>query len=655
MTSFESLRAQGVFPDDLVCHEDEPVSFETGNGRTESSSTFNTIGAIFGHHKSYVLSSCPTVRSMGEIINQGFAFIWFPDELPFFVPKDALQMTADSSRVRVHKASRVEGNVPIFSEDVQFAMPAQKKLMHDSARSSKKSKDITFDAGARDIFFDPGVPSPSAAGSRDPDPTVEVEEPKASAEDPDQIMPPPPLPPPAKPPGDGALADSERKSSEDDGLTKHRKLVKEAQSLEHRLSHFPKNPACPTWQRSRMYRKCVAAKRADPLADRGMLPEVMQFGERIATDFIIVRKLKDGKENATQVVRDEYSGWVRAYPIAKRDTDTVSRNLLLFLGPAYDRTTVMCKPDQAIEILAACKRLGFVNEDTLENRFPHNSQLERDIRTIEEIARATRLGAGFEVVPDLWPLSVDYVATMLFAQHIAAGKEQTRHYFAVGTELTGRKLLLGQLVHYRVDPTLRDKIAPSTSPGLFAGFRYDSGPKSFKGVLFVLDYEKVKNRTPGYAIPAAVPTEEVWVDDKQPPQLPLKRAAETALANFDQPELEDIQPLDIPFSAIDGVTTPGTHNEHITMDRVFKFGATPGCRGCEFEATKHTPLCRARFNALIRADRIAKAPKTPPVVPAEPDGSRATGDADPGGHMRKQRALNMWSKVLLVSLLMQLT
>ncbi|CAE7360241.1 unnamed protein product, partial [Symbiodinium sp. CCMP2592] len=29
LTSFESLRAQGVYTDDLVCHEDEPVSFET--------------------------------------------------------------------------------------------------------------------------------------------------------------------------------------------------------------------------------------------------------------------------------------------------------------------------------------------------------------------------------------------------------------------------------------------------------------------------------------------------------------------------------------------------------------------------------------------------------------------------------------------------
>ena len=51
-----------MYPDDLVCHEDEPVSFETSNGRIESSSTFNTIGATFGHHKSYVLNSCPTVH-----------------------------------------------------------------------------------------------------------------------------------------------------------------------------------------------------------------------------------------------------------------------------------------------------------------------------------------------------------------------------------------------------------------------------------------------------------------------------------------------------------------------------------------------------------------------------------------------------------------
>ena len=35
--------------------------------------------------------------------------------------------------------------------------------------------------------------------------------------------------------------------------------------------------------------------------------------------------------------------------------------------------------------------------------------------------------------------------------------------------------------------------------------------------------------------------------------------------------------------------------------------------------------------ALIRADRFAEAPKTPPVASADPVGSRATENADPGG------------------------
>ena len=51
-------------------------------------------------------------------------------------------------------------------------------------------------------------------------------------------------------------------------------------------------------------------------------------------------------------------------------------------------------------------------------------------------------------------------------------------------------------------------------------------------MLLALDYAKVKKRAPGYAIPIAVPTGEVWVEDKHPPQLPLKRASEAALANL---------------------------------------------------------------------------------------------------------------------------
>lgn len=61
------------------------------------------------------------------------------------------------------------------------------------------------------------------------------------------------------------------------------------------------------------------------------------------------------------------------------------------------------------------------------------------------------------------------------------------------------------------------------------------------------------------------------------------------------------------------------------MDRIIRFGATEGCRACKFEApsSRHTNICRARFNGLIRAEKIPASstakvsePKTPaPPVP----------------------------------------
>ena len=64
------------------------------------------------------------------------------------------------------------------------------------------------------------------------------------------------------------------------------------------------------------------------------------------------------EEHVVQVVRDEFSGWIRAYPLNKRDTSSVVGNILSFLGPSYDQPSIMVKSDQAIEVRAACKQLG---------------------------------------------------------------------------------------------------------------------------------------------------------------------------------------------------------------------------------------------------------------------------------------------------------
>lgn len=66
------------------------------------------------------------------------------------------------------------------------------------------------------------------------------------------------------------------------------------------------------------------------------------------------------------------------------------------------------------------------------------------------------------------------------------------------------------------------------TPALLAGWRFDSGPRSFKGFCYILDYDAVKGQSSGYQIALAVPLEEIYVPDG-PPILPLKSAADRAL------------------------------------------------------------------------------------------------------------------------------
>ena len=555
LASVQSLVNQGI-PENLVysCLSPAPaIKFETGNGVTNSTECFNFHGSNFGAYEHRILDSCPIARSLGEIVSSGRPFVWMPGEMPYFAESgESLRSRCKGNKL---VADRVEENVPVFKESIQI-----------SEDSSRAMQSVSV-----------SVPHALAAGEHE----------LAVASD----------------------ADSEDAGEEP--LSRMQRLVRESQSPEHLICHFPKNPACPICNRSRMYKKRTQRVRRDPLKERGELEPTTAFGERIATDFIIVQKLASGKENAVQVVRDQHAGWIRAYPITKRDAPTVVRNLLSFLGPAYSKPCIMVKSDQAREVRLATSQLGFVFEGTLENRHPHNSVLERDIRTLEEVTRACHLQAGFDTIEGLWQHSVEFAATMISAKHVASGREQTRHMLAVGKEFEDRSLLLGQLVHYRADPSQREKFDASTRPGLFVGWRYGDGPKSHLGVYLVLDYAKVKGREPGYANSIAIPAEELYVEDG-PAKLPIKFAADQALATFGEVQLEEIMPLDIPFSSI----TPenrGKRNEYITLDRIMKYGPTVGCKACAFssEHSVHTRACRARFNALVRADRVTSGTKTP--------------------------------------------
>ena len=378
-----------------------------------------------------------------------------------------------------------------------------------------------------------------------------------------------------------------------------------------------------------MYRRRTNSKRFDPLESRGMLPEVTAFGQRLACDFIIVSKARtEGRDNVVLVVRDEFSGFIRAFPTGSKRSETINKHLLAFLGPNfYKQPSIMMKSDQAHEFTASCSQLGFQHEPTLENRWPHNSKLERELRTIEEISRAVHLQAGFHTFQDLWPLSVTHAAFMISCFHKTPGSEVTRFELATGSPWKGRDILLGQLVYVR--DLNQQKFQANAKPAIFAGYRLDTGPH-FKGVYLVLDYKALKDKTPGYHIPTSVPFEELFIPEGDP-VLPLFTASQAALAEFGGINLEHVPNVDVPFSSLPTNAPPKTRNEYITLDRLIHFGPSPNCKACEKAGGVHTAACKARFTGLIRANKLAAegreksstspdlplppTPTLPPVIP----------------------------------------
>ena len=89
----------------------------------------------------------------------------------------------------------------------------------------------------------------------------------------------------------------------------------------------------------------------------------------------------------------------------------------------------------------------------------------------------------------------------------------------------------------------------------------------------------------------SVPREELHVP-RGNPILPMFTGAESALPGFTQAKYTAIDFLDAPFSLVQWHRQPSTpvtkRHEYITLDRLIRRGATPGCKVCKFDAVAHT-------------------------------------------------------------------
>ena len=426
-------------------------------------------------------------------------------------------------------------------------------------------------------------------------------------------------------------------------------MAREARSLDHMMLHHRKNPMCEHCQRGRMLKRYFHRVRDEP--EEGELPYVRptKFGDVVEADHVFPSVESQGLsgEQAALLVRDRFSGVSLVYPQTERSVDSNYHALKHFGGYNLSGNTgVVFHSDNAQELTKAADMMCWVPDPSGPNAWPHNSHVEREVRTVKELCRPSHIQAGFH--RRMWPVSLDFVAkarSFFTAAPIAAYERgtpveanksgKTRWEIATGSAFSGPRYPLGALVFYR---SRGDGMAsPTTRPGLFIGWHLSPGLR-YRGNLMVIDDGAIRGRNHLYWVPRILHEKEVFLPPMLHIEFPLARAAKNALLNMDDEEhelrkkeydrsiTEGVLPYDVNIDAypVEDKPTPERH-AYITWARLLQHGFTENCPGCTHGHHRHSRACRARFDALFPRRRSGDGQEVEPEVES---GQLAIEDAD---------------------------
>ena len=586
-------------PLDCVGDASKPVSFSTGGGRRTGGLSCKVTGEFTGETECYLLEQSPWALSIGEQVKNGKAFIWTPSDdangelpKPFMVSQENVHMLKVKIPERFRRyADEVRENVPLFREKVSVShMPAE---LGPSLKDDKGDKD--------------GGYSPSSVG--DPEEIVE-DNPSGEALG-----------------RDSGNAPPEIKPSSDDP-------PKDKKSDSHDILHLPKDKKCAV---------CQEAKQDALPARRVKGPHVMtdgkpseKFGDRIHGDHIIVAKnrLSSEKkgingETVCLVLYDDFTKAICAYPSNSKSTENCIHAVNKFIG---SRSANELHSDNAPELEACARKIGLVPDPTVPYR--KTAVINRKIRTLEDCTRCCLVQVGNH--SSLWPLAIEYSAS---AMTLEVWNKIHDHDFL------GLTFPFGSLVHYR--PNVQNsKLGAKTSPGLFLGWRLESGV-NWKGVYKVADLTNVSEWLSGKASLTIITTMTV-VAHKDGTSFPLRIATQRQLEQLedlpklledsrieeDLKEIED-EPKGSPSQHEAGESSGLDRHEKITFDRFVEFGPTPNCTACQEGLQNHTKECRERFDKLIRESKF----EFPDGIPSDRDSWKVDGNKLIRYHRIKRKRL----------------
>ena len=250
-------------------------------------------------------------------------------------------------------------------------------------------------------------------------------------------------------------------------VAKRGTLKREANSLNHKLTHRYKNPYCDS---------CIRAKMKHFKTRRGSYKrELKKFGDLITFDAVDTSKVHDDVlvlEKEVLVVRDCFTGIIGAYPSDRMTKDDVVRAVKQFIGAKKVRQAYS---DHAPQFIEAMNEMKIPIDHSLPGRPQTNSIAERTNQFILTATSTCLLEAGLP--PCFWRTAILCVCHLL---NVEPNDDELSAWCKLhGTDFAGKLIPYGARVNYK-PPKTREagqlhKFGPDCIPGVFAGYHIGPG------------------------------------------------------------------------------------------------------------------------------------------------------------------------------------
>ena len=442
--SAQDLVNDSELPDNYGYYSSVPIRMITANGESSSSKQGKVFVPKLGRTiDPYLVQSSPPVISVGmRCIDDKFDFIWrgSKGENPYMVKPNG-------ERIELI----VKDYVPYLANNSNTISTASVRCRPTVATpASEEAQQSPEPDGEIEIVGDEPVDMPQ------PPPETEMpEDDEASRK----------VGPPTEAKSKGSSSSVHDEGSDFQRSLGEKALRDEATSIQHMLTHIPKNPYCDICQRAKMFKPPSYAVGGSTKV------EAEKFGDHITADFIITRDEEevgiDDERNAL-VVKDVATGFMYVYPNARRTTNAAVLALKHFVG--HNEEVGVFYSDNAPELISAMKVLQWRHVLSRDYISKSNAQAERAVRSVLEGTRVNLLQSGLNHWH--WPHAARHWCLM--QNIIATGGKASPWELRFGEKFDGPMIPFGCLVDYWNGPRKKNKdnlrFDPTSSPGIFLGY-----------------------------------------------------------------------------------------------------------------------------------------------------------------------------------------